>query len=279
MNGSPTVSVVVPCYNHAEYLNESVASVVAQTFQNWECIIVDDGSTDDTESVARQLSQEDTRIKYLHKTNGGLADARNKGIEAAKGEFILPLDADDKISSTYMEAALQVLMETPGVKLVYSKARYFGVLNREWELEPYSFEKLLCGNMIFCSSFFRKTDWAKAGGYDVNMKYGWEDWDFLIGLLKDGGGVVQLPEFHFFYRIRNASMVRSMDEWKRRQLFQVLSQKHLDVYARYHCIAQIMWEHSRLKKENLALKNKLNSLQQQPLRRLMQLVRKILRIN
>ena len=107
MNGSPTVSVVVPCYNHAEYLNESVASVVAQTFQNWECIIVDDGSTDDTESVARQLSQEDTRIKYLHKTNGGLADARNKGIEAAKGEFILPLDADDKISSNYMEAALR----------------------------------------------------------------------------------------------------------------------------------------------------------------------------
>lgn len=279
MNGAPIISVVVPCYNHAEYLNESVGSVLAQTFQNWECIIVDDGSQDNTESVARQLSQKDARIKYLHKTNGGLSDARNKGIEAAKGEFILPLDADDKISSTYMEAALQVLSESPGVKLVYSKARYFGILDSEWELEPYSFEKLLCGNMIFCSSFFRKSDWALVGGYDVNMKYGWEDWDFLIGLLKGGGEVVQLPEVHFFYRIRNASMVRSIDEWKRRQLFEILSKKHQEVYVRHHCIAQVLWEHSRLKKENIGLKSKLNVIQQHPIQRLMQSVRGLLRIN
>ncbi len=279
MNGAPIISVVVPCYNHAEYLNESVGSVLAQTFQNWECIIVDDGSQDNTESVARQLSQKDARIKYLHKTNGGLSDARNKGIEAAKGEFILPLDADDKISSTYMEAALQVLSESPGVKLVYSKARYFGILDSEWELEPYSFEKLLCGNMIFCSSFFRKSDWAKVGGYDVNMKYGWEDWDFLIGLLKGGGEVVQLPEVHFFYRIRNASMVRSIDEWKRRQLFEILSKKHQEVYVRYHCIAQVLWEHNRLIKENIGLKSKLNAIQQHPIQRLMQSVRGLLRIN
>lgn len=96
------VSVIIPCYNHAQYLGEAVKSVIEQTHANWECIIVDDGSTDDTEKVAKQLCETDDGIRYIYKNNGGLSSARNAGIAAAIGEFILPLDADDRIHSKYI---------------------------------------------------------------------------------------------------------------------------------------------------------------------------------
>jgi glycosyltransferase involved in cell wall biosynthesis len=85
------VSVIVPCFNQAQYLGEALQSVLAQTYTNWECIIVDDGSPDNTERVASKFVKLDNRIKYHKKQNGGLADARNYGINKAKGEFILPL--------------------------------------------------------------------------------------------------------------------------------------------------------------------------------------------
>lgn len=96
----PMVSVVIPCYNHGRFLPEAVASVVAQDYTNWECIIVDDGSTDDTKMIAFDLTQQDQRIKYLFKKNGGLSSARNAGIELAEGTYIQFLDADDYLGIT-----------------------------------------------------------------------------------------------------------------------------------------------------------------------------------
>jgi glycosyltransferase involved in cell wall biosynthesis len=94
---SPKVSVIIPCYNHAHFLRESVGSVITQTYENWECIIVNDGSTDNTEEVAKALCEKDARIRYVHKENGGLSSARNKGLESATGDYIQLLDADDII--------------------------------------------------------------------------------------------------------------------------------------------------------------------------------------
>lgn len=101
----PKISVVVPCYNQAQYLDECLQSVLNQTYQDWECIIVNDGSPDNTEDVAKSWAEKDTRFIYLSKENGGLSSARNAGIEIAKGEWILPLDADDKIGERYLELA------------------------------------------------------------------------------------------------------------------------------------------------------------------------------
>lgn len=274
--GAPLISVVVPCYNHSQFLDDSVGSVVNQTFASWECIVVDDGSTDSTEEVAKRLMQTDSRIRYLRKTNGGLSDSRNKGIEAATGTFILPLDADDKISPTYMEQAMKAFEKHPETKLVYAKAMLFGAQQGEWQLDEYSFESLLCGNMIFCTSFYRKTDWQKTGGYDTHMKGGWEDWDFLIALLKDGGSVIQLPEFHFFYRIREASMVRSLDDSTRKALFEVLSRKHMGIYVAHFSFAQVLWENRGLKKENRKLKSKIDSYQSHPYRKVVRFFSRLL---
>lgn len=87
MNQTPLISVIVPCYNQAQYLDECLQSVYDQTYQNWECIIVNDGSPDNTEEIVLQWTKKDARFNYLKKENGGLSSARNAGIDIAKGEF------------------------------------------------------------------------------------------------------------------------------------------------------------------------------------------------
>lgn len=102
-----TISIIVPCYNQGRYLDEAMTSLLAQTFKNWECIIINDGSTDNTEEVAQQWSSKDNRIKYMSQENAGVSAARNAAIRASAGEFILPLDADDKISNDYYRACIE----------------------------------------------------------------------------------------------------------------------------------------------------------------------------
>ena len=89
------ISIIVPCYNQAQYLDECLQSVLEQTYENWECIIVNDGSPDDTEVVAKKWLEKDNRFQYLYKKNGGLSSARNAGIKQAKGVYIQLLDSDD----------------------------------------------------------------------------------------------------------------------------------------------------------------------------------------
>ena len=102
MNSSPLVSIIIPCYNQAKFLQETLQSVNHQTYSNWECIIINDGSPDNTEEIALEWCYKDVRFKYFKKENGGLSSARNFGILHARGDLILPLDADDKISKNYL---------------------------------------------------------------------------------------------------------------------------------------------------------------------------------
>src|SRR6478609_2698254 len=103
MNSCPSISVIVPCYNQASFLPAAVLSVINQSCSNWECIIINDGSTDDTELVARECVKKDSRITLHNKRNGGLSSARNYGINVAKGEYLLFLDSDDIIYPDYLE--------------------------------------------------------------------------------------------------------------------------------------------------------------------------------
>ena len=92
------VSIIVPCYNQAQYFTEALQSVLDQTYKNWECILVNDGSTDHTEEIALEWSKIDDRFVYIKKENGGLSSARNSGIEIAKGDYLQFLDADDVLN-------------------------------------------------------------------------------------------------------------------------------------------------------------------------------------
>ena len=152
----PKVSIIVPCYNQAEYLAEALDSVFSQSYSDWECIIVNDGSPDNTEEVANEYCEKDSRFKYLKKENGGLSSARNAGIKASFGKYILPLDADDKITTGYVEKAVEVLDNNPMVKVVYREVEFFGAETGIWQLPPFSLRQLALGNMIYCSAFFRR---------------------------------------------------------------------------------------------------------------------------
>lgn len=231
---NPLISVIVPCYNQAQYLDEALQTVLKQTYDDWECIIVNDGSKDNTEELAEKWLLKDERFKYVSKENGGLCSARNFGIEQAKGTYILPLDADDRIAENYMYLAMKAFENDDNLKLVYSQAEKFGAITEPWHLKPFSLFDLSQNNMIFCAAFFKKQDWTLVGGYDINMVYGWEDWEFWISLLKNGGKVHQLKEVCFFYRITPNSMLQKIDADKSKKLMEYLNVKHADFFVEHY---------------------------------------------
>ncbi len=211
MGKMPKVSVVIPCYNQGKYLDETVESVLNQIYQDFEIIIVDDGSTEDfTKKLLHNYQKPKTRV--IHTDNQGLASARNRGIKEAKGEYILPLDSDDKIGKEYLEEAVKILAEYPDIGIVYCEAVHFGSKDGILVLPKYSLETLLIGNIIFASAFFRKEHWEKVGGYNINMVYGWEDWDFWLSLIELGLKVYRIPKILFYYRITETSMRNKMTE-------------------------------------------------------------------
>jgi stress-induced morphogen len=129
------VSVIIPCYNYAHFLPEAVESVIQQTFQDFEIVIVNDGSTDHSSEVAEQLKTKysSCQIRIINQENSGQpAISRNRGIAQALGKYILPLDADDKIGCTYLEKAVQVLDREPEIGVVYSWLRHFGSQDDIW---------------------------------------------------------------------------------------------------------------------------------------------------
>ena len=175
-----SVSIIVPCYKQAEYLPETLDSVLAQTYQNWECVIVNDGSPDNTEVIARKYLDKDARFRYVWQENKGLASARNTGISNSDGEFILPLDSDDIILPTYIEKAVNHFAMNPETKLVYCKAEFFGRINQKWDLKKYNYDSLIWNNCIFCSAVYRRCDYDATQGYNPNMINGFEDWDLWL---------------------------------------------------------------------------------------------------
>jgi glycosyltransferase involved in cell wall biosynthesis len=163
------VSVIIPCYNQAQFLSDAIKSVLSQTSQEWECIIVNDGSTDNTEEIAVDWCKKDSRFKYLIKENGGLVSARNEGIKIAQRKYILPLDADDKIGSKYLEEAVHILDIESKIGIVYCETEFFGEKSGKWNLPDFSIERVLIMNMIVCSALFRKSDYLETRGYNPNM--------------------------------------------------------------------------------------------------------------
>lgn len=246
----PKISIIVPCYNQAQYLDEALQSVANQTYENWECIIVNDGSTDDTEETARVWIEKDKRFSYLLLENGGLSNARNSGISKAICEFILPLDADDKIAANYIEAALEAFEKDDTLKVVYCKAEKFGEESGIWNLHSFSLFNLAQKNMIFCSAFFRKKDWQLVGGYDPGMIYGWEDWEFWIAILKNGGNVKCLDQVGFYYRIKSKSMLNQVNHDHSAYLQEYVSVKHADFFVKtFGSFAFLNTQRDDLKKE------------------------------
>ncbi len=205
----PMVSIVIPCYNQAHFLNEAVESVVNQTFQDWECIIVNDGSPDNTSEVARELISKypDKKIILAEKQNGGLADARNFGIKNSRGKYILPLDADDKILPEMLENTVDLLENNPEIAIAYTDTIRFGSVNDTYPTGEYDLKRLSLINILNYCSLFRRKAWEAVGGYNTKMLWGYEDWDFWIACGEKGFFGKRVPKLLFMYRIKGDSML------------------------------------------------------------------------
>jgi len=226
------VSVVIPCYNQGHFIVEALNSIWAQTFTDVETVIVNDGSTDGkTDEVLARLDR--GSVSVIRTENRGLAAARNTGIEAAGGKYILPLDADDTIEPTYIEKAVAALEADTETGIVYCRASLFGAVETEWDLPEYSLERMLLDNIIFCSALFRRDDWLAVGGYDEEMIYGWEDYSFWLSLIERGRKVYCIPERLFNYRVASDSMVRSREKWQKIKMFKRIYLRHQKLFAEH----------------------------------------------
>ena len=207
------ISIIVPCYNSEATLDLTLKSIFNQNFQDWEAIIVNDGSIDFTEEIAKKWTEKDKRFKYFSKENGGLGKARNFGIQRAQGIYILPLDSDNLVEENFVTKAIDIFEEKPDVGVVHGYAEYFGEKTGIWEINNFNLQSMLIQNYIDACAIFRKDLWQKTGGYDENMPYqGHEDWEFWLSLHSIGCVFFNLRTITFKYFVSSKSMIRSFTD-------------------------------------------------------------------
>jgi glycosyltransferase involved in cell wall biosynthesis len=229
----PLVSVVIPCYKQAHFLAEAVESVVTQTFTDWEIVIVNDGSPDDTSEVAKRLiaKHPGKQIHLLEKSNSGLPGARNAGMRAASGKYLLPLDADDKIKPTLLAKLVPILDNRPKVGFAYSHIQHFGEIDTEFPLPDFDRATLIAKDNIACvCALVRRSAWEQVGGYNEAMREGYEDWDFWIGCVEHGWDGYCLHEPLFLYRKSGRTMLSDANQ-KRERLIAQIVQNHPKLYS------------------------------------------------
>ena len=233
----PLVSIIVPLYNAAPYIGETLDSIVASTYRPIEIVVVDDGSKDESLSIVQAYAQTHPEVKVFTQPNAGVSAARNHAIREAKGEWILPVDADDKISPDYIAKAVEAIREN--TRVISCRAAFFGDKTGEWKLPKYSPELLARKNMIPISSLFRKADWQRVGGFCEEEIYR-EDWSFWISIMELGGELVRLDEIGLYYRVLAKSRRHNAKAQKRaivdaiNRLHPAFLEKYLGGPLHYH---------------------------------------------
>ena len=217
MKFTPLISVVIPAYNAEQFLDETLESVLSQTYENWECIIVNDGSTDNTESIAKKWCEKDARFRYFYKENSGASDTRNFGIKEARGEYIAFLDADDLYMPNFLKVCLENLVEKD-VDLVAPKMlEFWNVQNEVIEDEDkkdylYSGKEgialFLHSNRLTMALLCKKSVMDEVGGFTWHKKA--EDLHCWLKVLFAGYKIYRLGEYYAYRRMHNNSW-SSMD--------------------------------------------------------------------
>lgn len=228
------VSIVVPCYNHGHFLKEAIASAQASRGVRSEIIVVDDGSTDPlTLEVMDELRREGHRVIH-HEVNRGLSAARNTGIARARGRYVLPLDADNRIRPDYLRLGVTLLDHAPRVGVVYGDVEFFGEATGRHVTAEFSIQRLLQENLVDACALFRRAIWEECGGYDTEMpdRLGYEDWEFWLQAVKRGWEFARVREVTLDYRVRSDSMVQTCRIPENHcRLVRYLAAKHRDLYA------------------------------------------------
>jgi glycosyltransferase involved in cell wall biosynthesis len=216
---TPAVSVIVPCHNGGRFLEGLVANLREQTFQDFEIVIVNNGSTEqETLDVLKRL---ESAVRVVHQENRYLPGARNRGFKEARADIVLPLDCDDRLEPSFLAETFAALKSAPNdVGFVFTHMRLTGSVEGIFRTHCNRFDQLFLNHMAYCL-LTTKSAWEKIGGYDETMRDGTEDWEFNIRLIKAGYGWVEVPKPLFLYTVRADGMLLSKSArmhatiWKR----------------------------------------------------------------
>ena len=224
------ISIIVPAYNYAHYLPETLTSIQQQSYPHWECIIVDDGSTDNTGDIVAKFLKADKRFKYIFQENKGLPGARNTGIKDARGKYIQFLDADDMVEANKLAEHVSFLNEHPEVDIVYAEARYFteehpdklfydiNCENIPWMPKVSGSGKTILAELLKTnfmpvnSPIVRREVFDNLGLFDETLK-SHEDWELWLRCAINGKSFVFLdrPKTFALVRCHSQSMTRAWD--------------------------------------------------------------------
>ena len=229
MERKPLISIIIPCYNDSQFVMQSVNSALNQTYSNIEVIVVDDGSDSITKIILKELEPKITKL--ITQENRGQSTARNVGIKEAKGEYILVLDSDDYLDLSFCNKAISVFLNNNDLKIVTCMATRWYENGKKNILIPSggTILNFMSTNEALGTSMFKKVDWDLCGGYDENMRSGFEDWEFFIRILKEGGRAEVIQEPLYNYR-RRSNSTTSIANSKKYQLLKYIYIKHQELY-------------------------------------------------
>lgn len=225
------LSVIIPCYNQGQLLVEAIASVERTAPERSELLVVNDGSTQprtlDVLDILRQAG-----YCIIDQANGGLAAARNNGVRAARGRYILPLDADNRLTPGLVASAIRVLEAEPQIGVVYGDRLEFGSRSGRATVPEFNLEALLWWNFIDACAVWRREIWEASGGYDAGAAV-LEDWEFWIAAAKQGWRFCRLSDAAFEYRVRPNSMLATTDYSRLRASWEHVLRKHRALYDQH----------------------------------------------
>ncbi|MCR9248212.1 MAG: glycosyltransferase family 2 protein [bacterium] len=227
------VSVVIPCFEHGRFLAAAVDSALAQTRRPVEVVIVDDGSTDPATVAEIDRQGEREHVTVVRTENRGLAAARNTGVQHSRGEFVLPLDADDLLEPEFLARTVPLLQAEERVGVVYTDVAYFGSKKGCWRTPEFDFVDLLCRNLMTATSVFRRRCFDEVGGFDESMREGFEDWEFWIAICARGWRGQRVPELLFRYRQHRGGSMLANTQRRRRAIYRYIVGKHRGTFAEH----------------------------------------------
>lgn len=227
----PRVSVIVPCFNSGEFLQEAIDSVKAYGGnESYEIIVVDDGSTDERTLVVLDNLRA-SGCNVIRQENKGPAAARNTAIRSGGGQYLLFLDSDNRVRPEYIDRGVAIMDKDPSIDVVYGNPHFFGeIQGPAFRTRPFDLRAMFLGNYIDMCSVVRKSLWSNIGGLDESpVLIGHEDWEFWIRAYLSGAGFYYVNETLFDYRRRHDSVVRSTAQPEKKDAMRrYVYSKHLD---------------------------------------------------
>lgn len=260
MNSKSNVTVIIPCYNDGKYIMEALQSLYVQTVLPERIIIVDDGSDAATKKVLKNIKH--SSVEIIYQENKGVSNARNTAIALAQTDYILNLDADDYFEPSFIEKAVEVLNSNNQVVAVSSYCR---ALKNDKSIEIIKplggkVKDFIVINNVTANSMFLKKSWEAVGGFDEKMHQGYEDWEFWIAILEQGGTIYIINEVLSHYRIKNTSRDQKALKNHDFELRKYIYLKHKVIYETYldFYVVELLLQNSLLRN---SLHNAKNSIE------------------